>query len=187
MGTVLDVGVGDPPAGPFGPDLRLGNIFSMQASWLHIKSDNGKEGWIKLIAPGFLSQSQPGDIVRVTAHVASFFAIEGWIELRDADGNLLFWYGEAQDVSALRIPEGPLITLGEGAVQAEVGGECVPHWEQKQLQVELAGATASIGYGEQLALGGWWINNVGVDVQLSQATCPDASATSARAALWPMP
>ena len=149
---------------------------------------NGRELWVTLLAPGFVLQSQPGDVVSVAAHAASAFSsVRGWFELRDADRNLLFWYGDASNVPALKVPEGPQLTLREGAVQAEVGDPCMPRWAQKKLQVEFAGATAEVGYGDQLQLGGWWISNVGIDVALSEFRCTDGWGGGATAALWPIP
>ncbi|HKO90018.1 MAG TPA: hypothetical protein VJU61_02635 [Polyangiaceae bacterium] len=190
VGTVLDVGVGDARArldpGRIQRELRLGNGDSAEASWLHIESVDGRESWVTLTAPGFVLQSQPGDVVRVAAY-AEYYGLYGQFELRYADRNLLFWYGVAGNVAALNAPAELELTLNEGALQVEVGSECVPLWAQKQLRVDLAGATASIGYGEQLALDGWLISNVGIDVLLSQTRCTDGAGGAARAALWPLP
>jgi hypothetical protein len=189
MGTVTEVGTG--VAAPCFADarLRMGALASpldapQQFTWFRIQPIQRGEILLQVAAPGFASPIQSGDVIRVDAwsHPRSFGQGEGWLELRDESGRLLFWYGEAGRVAGLKTPEE--LQLSEGDVQARPSNDCVSSWEQKRLEAEVAGVSARIAWSEQAVVGDWLVSNLGVSVARS-ATCPDSSPTFASAALWP--
>jgi hypothetical protein len=189
-GTVSEVGMGpaDPcPRGRLAMRSPLSAPDPFPTTWFRIQPTQGSELLVAVAAPGFASSIQPGDVLRVAAQYRSraWAPTNAWLELRDESGQLLFWYGEAGRVADLTTPAE--LQLSAGEVQARPSSLCFPVYEQKRLEVEIAGASGSIGWSEQGAVGDWLVTNFGISEEVSQSTCADAFIRSAAAAVWPLP
>ncbi len=189
-GTVTEAGMGPIDPCPDRGRLTMASRNSAsdslpQTTWLRIQSDAGRELLLALAAPGFAPSIHAGDALHVEAQsqTYAFAPSRGWLELRDGNGQLLFWYGESDRVDDLKTPDE--LQLSAGAVQARPAHPCMPIYEQKQLDVVVDGASGSIGWSEQGTVGDWLVTNFGVSEEVSMTSCPDFFISSASAAIWP--
>lgn len=190
-GTVSEVGTGLIAPCPSKGRLTMASLHSetpplQPTTWLRIQSAERRELLLTISAPGFAPAIQVGDALRIEAQALDegYSADNGWLELRDGNGQLLFWYGEADSVANLQTPHE--LQLSEGEVQAQPGAGWFPIYAQKRLDAEISGVSGSIGWSAQGAVGDWLVTNFGVSTQVAPSTCFDAFISSASAAIWPL-
>ena len=194
-GRVEEVGSGvqDPLSRPgcaFPGEHQLGSAPAaatpVEPSWARVRSsdDPAALSQVSVFAPDFSFAGLEGEALtlRYHAEVAGFAVAPKWLELRRADGALLFWLAEAQTVPELVGASEIQRTLGP--VSTRRGDECMPTWEEHSLDVGVGPQHASVPPRQRAEVGGMAVTNSLVSVQTSETTCLDYGVAYASAAAW---
>jgi len=143
---------------------------------LHLVDVETEAGWtVQITSPGRALAVGVGDGIE-----ASFaYTFGQWgptrasADVRDEAGEMLFWWGTNDQVSALTPPPG--VVLEQGDLQATVEHRCGP-WDAFQLIAEIDGEEAEIAFGAQQELSGVLVTNAGIKADSddgSETECMD--------------
>jgi hypothetical protein len=141
--------------------------------WFETDDANGERWVLGAMLPNpMLPDGNPlsvGDTVSATASRTYGYPTVASITLRDMNGKLIAYVGEAGDAAELQPPDGIMVTRGEPVCRAK--GEC-GDWETYDLDLELAGTTATLAYGTSAKVGAYQFAHGGAELQAGTPVGP---------------
>jgi hypothetical protein len=192
--TLVDLGTGAPPKEAIGlaagcpfefePALTLGSVDTsgeeepQSLVWMQLEQD-GSDSWLTVRAPGWKPQLEVGSELRVSLGYECDFqgASDSFIELRDAEGALVFWVGQAPGLDYLDAPRE--FTLDEGKSKA-----CAHDQVAHSIEIAVDAARVAVPSGHHANVGDYRFTNAYYLEYVGSNPSSDAFDIFVRAALW---
>ncbi len=141
--------------------------------WLEMDDSNGQRWVLGAMLPNpMLPSGNPlgvGATVSAMASRAHGYPTTASLTLRDANGKLIAYVGEAGEAAELEPPDGILVTRGQAICSANDG---CGDWKAYDLGLEVADTTAKLPYGKITSVGPYRFAHGGAELQAGDPASP---------------
>jgi hypothetical protein len=136
--------------------------------WFEMDDTNGERWVLGAMLPA-ANPPAVGDTVSATASRAYGYPVVASITLRDVNGKLIAYVGEAGDAAELQPPDGIVLSRGQAMC---TGNHGCGDWKAYHLDLDVGGTTGTLAYGTSANIGAYQFAHGGAELQAG--TPPDA-------------